>query len=486
MIADLKANVNRIHNSRSPVRVDVAARQVKNWAMLFESTHLRITVEYGTATLWLGFPGPLANVLDLGRFRELDAALQRVAAARSLQILVVRSSDSSGFCAGIDPGVQAALTHPADRAAFAWYGQQVFNRLANLEAVTLAQIEGPCLGAGLELALACDYRLCVARPGTLLGFPDGITCFGGSPRLKRLIGRRANQLLSSGRLISGREAQSLKLVDRTCCDRRARIELRSILDRLELKPFKPRAPFDPIGLAAERRNFAAIAPPPVPKVSPTVTHNPVPGTPDTIGLLGEDEDAARLAGEAAIRGVTVVVSGNRAPIYASIDAVRRSGFITPLEAEQARVRVRSSDTLTEFRRAGLVFVASGHNPFRLAATVLPRVVVCVIRPQNGENAGMATQKDAGDWPRGGLDVFPYPRRVVQLRFLPGNRLELFPTLGLDSDATVTLATWLKPFVRETIVHTAEATEAQHESDGTQLLPNGNLHDSRLELVSHSV
>ena len=224
--------------------------------MLFESAHLRVTAEYGIATLWLGFPGEPANALDLARLRELDEAILAVAAHPAVQILVLRSAVPGGFCGGLRPEAVASLTHPADRAAFAWFGQQVLDRLARLDAVTLAMIDGPCLGAGLELALACDYRLCVARPTTHLGFPDRFTLFGGTARLRHRVGRRGKELVASGRTLSGREAQRLGLVDRACCERRAKIELRSFLDRLETRPRKPRPPAEPIGFAAERRAFA--------------------------------------------------------------------------------------------------------------------------------------------------------------------------------------------------------------------------------------
>ncbi len=171
--------------------------------MLFESKHLRITAENGTATLWLGIPGEMVNALDLARLRELDEAFRAVAEVPSVQILVIRSANPRGFCAGVRPDVLVGLATPADRAAFAWYGQQVFERLAKLNAVTIAAIDGPCLGAGLELALACDYRLCVARATTHLGFPGRIACFGGSARLRKLIGRRADRFLASGQTLSG-------------------------------------------------------------------------------------------------------------------------------------------------------------------------------------------------------------------------------------------------------------------------------------------
>jgi enoyl-CoA hydratase len=408
--------------------------------MLFESKNLRITSEYGTATLWLGFPGEAANALDRDRLRELDEAISTVARSPSVRVLVIRSTSPNGFCSGLRPDVQIGLSNPADRASFSWYGQEVFNRLAGLEAVTLALIDGPCLGAGLELALACDYRLCVARPTTRLGFPDRVAGFGGSARLRVLLGRRADPLVNMGQTLSGREAWKLKLVDLAFSERRSRIELRTFLDQLELRPVKPRRAAELVGLAAERRAFAAHIPQAKPGSVAFSPLNPLPPLPDVIGLLGDNIEAARLASEAALRGNTIVVSGDRALVFAGIDAALSRGFVTPLEAERARSRVRSSENLSEFRRAGLVFVAEGHDPFRLAATVLPRVVVCVI------HSLQATYRDASNQPdRHSLDSFPYPRRVVRFAFSGGKQFSITPSQSVDSDATLAVTAWMDSF-----------------------------------------
>src|SRR5215213_2945930 len=150
--------------------------------MLFESAHVRVTAEYGVGTLWLAFPGEPVNALDAARLAELDAALAGIESNLFLNVLVVRSAKPAGFCAGLRPTV-AEVT---DRLTFAERGQRVLSRLAGLPFVTLAFIDGPCLGAGFELALACDRRLCCATPTTLLGFPNRFACFGGSVRLRKL------------------------------------------------------------------------------------------------------------------------------------------------------------------------------------------------------------------------------------------------------------------------------------------------------------
>ncbi len=225
--------------------------------MLYESAHLQVAVEFGIATLWLGFPGEPVNALDAARLRELDGAIAALERQPTLRIAVVRSAKPAGFCAGLHPQTLASLPTAADRAAFAWLGQTVLARFAALPAITVAFLDGPCLGAGLELALACDYRLCLSRLTTHLGFPDRFACFGGTGRLQRLMGRRrAGQLLDSGRTLSGREARSLGLVDRAFCERRAKIELRTFLDELERSPRCKKPVGEVAGLAEERRRFA--------------------------------------------------------------------------------------------------------------------------------------------------------------------------------------------------------------------------------------
>jgi enoyl-CoA hydratase/carnithine racemase len=263
--------------------------------MLFESAHVRVSAEYGAGTLWLGFPGAPVNALDAARLNELDSALVAIEANPYLHALVVRSAKPAGFCAGLHPSVAEI----AERRAFAARGQCVFARLSALPFTTVAFVEGPCLGAGFELALACDYRLCVAMPNTHLGFPGRFTCFGGSNRLQRLLGRTAPALIESGRTLSGREARDAGLVDRAFCARRAKIELRTFLDELERAPRVPDRTRDETGFATERRAFAQIE--------------------------------LRFA--------------ECAPLSDVEDLLTR-GFITPLEAEQMRARIVSAQPVT--------------------------------------------------------------------------------------------------------------------------------------------
>lgn len=437
--------------------------------MLFESAHVRVTAEHGTATLWLAFPGDPVNALDLARLRDLDAALAAVEPNPFVRVLVVRSAKPAGFCAGVHPEALASLTTEADRAAFAGDGQRVLARLARLDAVTVAFLDGPCLGAGLELALACDYRLCVARPTSHLGFPDALPCFGGSVRLPHRIGRRpAESLLASGRTLSGREAKRLGLVDHAFCERRAKIELRTFLDRLERRPRK-QWPCPDSGFAAERRAFArsldmaavarqlavlrpvAIDPPPV---------NPVPPFPAVVGLIGEHDPAARIAADAVLRGAEAVIVGSGAGVFRGIEMALARGFVTPLEAEQARARVKVSPGLDGFDRAGLVLAAEGEPLDRLAAVVRPRCVVAVVTSDGVARAACppvigSAQHTGGQAAR----ATPALRHLFHLRFAPGVA-EITHTPHADSDAVAALAAWLKPFGFQPAVAAAAGVSAR--------------------------
>lgn len=401
--------------------------------MAIGSPHIRVTAEEGTATLWLDFPGPTPNALDLTRLRRLDAALAAVASNCSLHALVVRSARPDGFCTGLSPRVQHDLSNPSDRAAFSWYMQQVFDRLASLDLVSIALIEGPCLDAGFELALACDYRIAVCRPDTRLGFPTGQAYGGGSIRVRQLLGKRGNSFMTSGGVISGREALHLKLVDIACCQRRQRIELRTLLDRLDRRPVKPRRAPLQSGFAAERRRFAAAGPMASDSMLVSEPVISIPPLPDTIGLASQHPEAARTTAAAATRGHTIIVGGNRAPVCAGIDDLLARGFVTPLEAEQARGRVRLAGHLNEFRSARLLLAAPGENLSQLAAKLRHRTLVGVVRDTEPRQ-----DRNEFDGSNGSL----VGRCLMPLRFGDRNCVTIYRRPGVDADSSAVMAGWL--------------------------------------------
>jgi 3-hydroxyacyl-CoA dehydrogenase/enoyl-CoA hydratase/3-hydroxybutyryl-CoA epimerase len=198
---------------------------------------------FALGTLWLDVQGQRYNVLNRAVLDELEQAWQAIRARHGIAGLVIRSAKDTGFLAGADVHEFTRIGSPVEAKALSARGQQVFQQLADLspKLVTLALIEGPCLGGGLELALSCSYRLAVDRPGTQLGLPEVelglLPGWGGTQRLPRRVGlERALQMILGGRKLNAEEAHAWGLVDRVLdpedtTSRLAQIALEFIADR---------------------------------------------------------------------------------------------------------------------------------------------------------------------------------------------------------------------------------------------------------------
>ena len=132
--------------------------------------------------------------------------------------LVIRSGKPTGFIVGADVNEFASLDTPEQGRALVARGWNLFNRLAAVRYPTLALIQGHCLGGGLELALACRYRLVADQAGVSLALPEvmlGIfPGWGGMLRLPRLIGAPAAlDMMLTGRGADARRAAALGLAD---------------------------------------------------------------------------------------------------------------------------------------------------------------------------------------------------------------------------------------------------------------------------------
>jgi 3-hydroxyacyl-CoA dehydrogenase/enoyl-CoA hydratase/3-hydroxybutyryl-CoA epimerase len=157
--------------------------------------------------------------------------------------LVIRSAKANGFIAGADVRAFTPMASGELALALIQRGQRAFDRLAALHFPTLALIHGFCLGGGLELALACRYRIARDDDGTRLGFPEvrlGIhPGFGGSVRAVRLLGGlKALDLMLSGRTVSSWQARRMGLVDYAVPERHLLTAARETL----LKPSSPQTP----------------------------------------------------------------------------------------------------------------------------------------------------------------------------------------------------------------------------------------------------
>jgi enoyl-CoA hydratase/carnithine racemase len=174
----------------------------------------------GVWIFWLDRPGLSQNVLDLAVFLELDGLLEEVERSSSVRGLILRSAKPAGFCAGADLKTIQRSQERSELETFVRTGLAVLDRLAGLRVPSAALIHGVCLGGGLELALACRFRVALASSANvLLGMPEVqlglIPAWGGINRLPRLLEPRdALGLLLTGSPIGFLQAKSLGLVDR--------------------------------------------------------------------------------------------------------------------------------------------------------------------------------------------------------------------------------------------------------------------------------
>jgi 3-hydroxyacyl-CoA dehydrogenase/enoyl-CoA hydratase/3-hydroxybutyryl-CoA epimerase len=171
----------------------------------------------GIATLVFDRAGTSTNTLSRQVLVELNEALDQLDRDPP-KGLIVRSGKSNGFIAGADVTEFGQLADPDAALALVRRGFETFMRLSQVSYPTLALVRGYCLGGGLELALACRYRVVVDEPGTRLGLPEvllGIVPgWGGIMRLPRLIGAPAAlDLLLTGKTIDARRSKKLGLAD---------------------------------------------------------------------------------------------------------------------------------------------------------------------------------------------------------------------------------------------------------------------------------
>jgi len=187
--------------------------------MLFQSETVIVEKDAdGSAFLKIDAPGQTHNMISRQVLADLDAALDRVAAEPRLQLLVIRSGKPAGFLAGADLHGFLEIADEAAAVGLSERGQRLFDKLAALPMPTLAAIHGPCLGGGLELALACDYRLVLDNPKTQLGLPEVtlglLPGWGGTQRLPRVVGlQRALEMILEGKRLKAREALRWGLAD---------------------------------------------------------------------------------------------------------------------------------------------------------------------------------------------------------------------------------------------------------------------------------
>ena len=161
---------------------------------------------------------PPVNSFNTQVTTELNQAIDELLVDDEVKAIVITGGGTNAFVAGADiPEILALLDQPGGLQVASEQGQQLFLEVENAAKPVIAAINGYCLGAGLELAMACHMRICsdrarLGQPEINLGIIPG---WGGTQRLPLLVGKgKAIEMILTGDMITAQEAYRIGLVNK--------------------------------------------------------------------------------------------------------------------------------------------------------------------------------------------------------------------------------------------------------------------------------
>jgi 3-hydroxyacyl-CoA dehydrogenase/enoyl-CoA hydratase/3-hydroxybutyryl-CoA epimerase len=179
---------------------------------------LQLEFADGIALVTIDLPHEPVNKVTASLRAEFGQLFGRIETDPTLRGVVLLSGKPDTWIAGADIDEFLTIVSAADAESLSRGGQALLARLDTLRIPVVAAIHGACLGAGLETALACRYRIATDHPKTVLALPEVqlgiIPGGGGTQRLPRLVGlQRALDMILTGRNIRARKALQMGLVD---------------------------------------------------------------------------------------------------------------------------------------------------------------------------------------------------------------------------------------------------------------------------------
>jgi 3-hydroxyacyl-CoA dehydrogenase/enoyl-CoA hydratase/3-hydroxybutyryl-CoA epimerase len=179
----------------------------------------------GVAVITVDVHGEEANRLSSQDMLQIEELLNRIDDVREIlenekeiKAVVLISGKEDNFITGVNLGEVLKITSLEEGRSLSLKAQEVLSRIENCRAPFIAAIHGKCLGVGLEIALACRFRIVTDAPKTLFGLPEVelglIPCGGGTQRLPRLVGiPHALDMILTGRIVDWKKAMETGLVD---------------------------------------------------------------------------------------------------------------------------------------------------------------------------------------------------------------------------------------------------------------------------------
>ena len=204
-----------------------SVKSVKNVITNNQSTDLKSEMQSaftldvrddGIAILTMDVPGESMNTLKVEFAEQINTVLEQINADSSIKGVVVISGKDNSFVAGADISMLAACESAQDATTIAKGGQDMFQRIEDMPVTFVAAIHGPALGGGLELALACHYRVCSDDAKTQLGLPEVqlglLPGSGGTQRLPKLISvQQSMKMMLTGASVRAKQAKKYGIVD---------------------------------------------------------------------------------------------------------------------------------------------------------------------------------------------------------------------------------------------------------------------------------
>jgi 3-hydroxyacyl-CoA dehydrogenase/enoyl-CoA hydratase/3-hydroxybutyryl-CoA epimerase len=172
----------------------------------------------GVAVVWLDQPGEKINKLAVDLVDEFHTLLDDLEKDSEVKAAVLISKKADTFIAGADLDRLLELSEPGQVEDISRQAHKLFDRIASFPKPIIAAIHGAALGGGLEVALACHYRIASDSPKTILGLPEVklglLPAAGGTQRLPRLVGiQRALDIMLTGKNVYPRQAKRMGLAD---------------------------------------------------------------------------------------------------------------------------------------------------------------------------------------------------------------------------------------------------------------------------------
>lgn len=173
----------------------------------------------GIANLIFDLPDEKVNKFNVSVMEELEKVLDDVALNKTIKIMTIGSGKEGIFIAGADlHSFEPIFKDPSQGAKIISTGHRVFNKLENLPFPTVALIQGACLGGGMEMALACSFRIVSDSSKVQLGLPEVtlgiIPGWGGTQRMPRLVGLTEGlPIILGGKPVKANKAVKIGLAD---------------------------------------------------------------------------------------------------------------------------------------------------------------------------------------------------------------------------------------------------------------------------------